>query len=201
MILVVFVTYMIMAEKVYAGTYAVVGISEIQEVEENKEIEVLEKNEEMTMNGYVIPVTTLDITLPINGLYFNIDEDRNFSAPTSLIKNNSNCPIDVYVIDVSKTSSEPDIIPQNTYTEKEWNNLSRNETLLNMGIKLNGKELYSVFNNTNKDKEKALKIGSIKSGFEHTEELELRLDAQFGKSFGTELKNFQYNLVLEFRVP
>lgn len=70
-----------------------------------------------------------------------------------------------------------------------------------MGIEINGKELFSVFNNTNQDREKALKIGSIRSGFDHTEELEIKLNAQYGKNFGKETKNFQYNLVLEFRVP
>lgn len=201
-LLVVVITLLMLSERLYAEQYVVVGISEIQEVnDDNQEIVVLEKNEEIAMTGSVSPITTLDITLPLNGLYFAIDEDRNFQAQTSAIRNDSNCPIDVYVLNISKTSSEPDIVPKDTYTEKEWNNLSKKETLSNIGIVINNKELYSVFNNINQDHEKALKIGSIKSGFDHTEELVIKLDAQYGKNFGKEQLNFQYNLVFEFRVP
>lgn len=199
---VVVIAFLVTSERFYAEQYIIAGVSEIQEVnEDNQEIAVLEKNEEMAMTGSVSPITTLDITLPLNGLYFAIDEDRNFQAMTSTIKNNSNCPIDVYVLNISKRSSEPDIVPKDTYTDKEWNNLNKKETLSNIGISINDKELYSVFNNINQNRELALKLGSIKSGFQHTEELELVIDAKYGKNFGKEQLNFQYDLVFEFKVP
>ena len=156
----------------------------------------------VSMTGDVSPVTTIDVTLPLNGLSFAIDENRNFSAQTSVIQNNCNCPIDVYLLDISKNSNEPDVVAENTYTEKEWNNLSKADTLSKIALKVNDQELFTIFNNSERDGDLALKVGSIKSGFTSTEELELTPGAQYGKNFGNkELIKFQYDLVFEFRVP
>lgn len=156
----------------------------------------------VSMTGGVSPITTIDVTLPLNGLSFAIDENRNFSAQTSVIQNNCNCPIDVYLLDISKSSNEPDVVAENTYTEKEWNNLSKADTLSKIALKVNDQELFTIFNNSERDGDLALKVGSIKSGFSSTEELELTPGAQYGKNFGNkELIKFQYDLVFEFRVP
>lgn len=156
----------------------------------------------MTLTGTVSAINTLDITIPITGLSFVIDENRDFIGQTSIIKNNQSFPLEVYILDINKNTTEPDVVAENTFSEYEWNNLSMEQTLSNIALKINGIELYPVYGNTAKDENLAIKLGQLKSGYDTEQTLELVPGAQYGKNFGhSEIINLQYNIVFEFRIP
>lgn len=158
--------------------------------------------EGLTMTGIVSPITTIDISIPLDSLSFTIDENRNLTAETTQIINNSQYPLDMYILSIESINDAPSIIAKDTYTEKEWNNLSAIDTLKYISISVNDNELYEVFNNTERNHDLAILIGRLKSGFAGAETLDLVPSAQYGKSFfNTEDLVVQYKVVFEVVIP
>lgn len=159
---------------------------------------------DMCITGYITPITEMDVTIPLDGFKFHIDENRDLIPTISNLENNSQFPLDVNALNINgSTGTEPSVIAANTYTQYEWDNMNKRNTLANMALYLNGEELYSVFQNDNLDTSKAINIGRLESGFSGTTQLEVTPGAQYGKNFGnkTETLTFVYDLVLEFEVP
>lgn len=168
------------------------------------ETDVIEpKEESMTITGTVQPITTMDITLELDGISFNIDSDRNFTGQSGTIINSSSFPIDVYLMNiVGKTGSEPTIVANDKFTEKEWNNLSVRDTLSYMAISINDQNLSQIYNNNELDSSKMLKLGNLKSAYTGDTSLELVPSALYGKNFGNaEEMSVLYDLVIEFIIP
>lgn len=159
---------------------------------------------DMCITGYITPITEMDVTIPLDGFKFHIDENRDLIPTISNLENNSQFPLDVNALNINgSTGTEPNVIAADTYTQYEWDNMNKRNTLANMALYLNGEELYSVFQNDNLDTSKAINIGRLESGFSGTTQLEVTPGAQYGKNFGnkTETLTFVYDLVLEFEVP
>lgn len=156
-----------------------------------------------TMSASVEAITTLDVTIPLESLSFSIDENRDFHAETTVISNNSAVPLDVYLINITgKTENEPALVAKNTHTQKEWNNLKKTETLSELALSINDTELYTIYNNTEMNKDLAISIGSLASGFRESTSLNLTPSAQYGKNFGnTGTLELEYDLVFEFVIP
>lgn len=161
------------------------------------------KEESMTITGTVQPITTMDITLELDGISFAIDSDRNFTGQSGRIINSSSFPIDVYLMNIEgKTGIEPAIVENDKYTEKEWNNLSVRDTLSYMAISINELNLSQIYNNTEFDSSKMLKLGNLKSAYEADTSLELVPSALYGKNFGNvDELSVLYDLVIEFIIP
>ena len=159
-------------------------------------------HQSLMVTGKVSPVTTIDISIPLNSLSFRIDEERNITAQTTQIINNSQYPLDMYILNVEPIDDAPAIIPKNTYTEREWNNLSVLDTLRFIAISINDFELHSVFNNTELNHDSAVLVGRLKSGFAGPQTLDLTPDATYGKSFfNTTEKVLQYKVIFEVAIP
>ena len=164
---------------------------------------LVENGANMVISGTVSPVTTLDITIPLQVIELNIGEDRTMEFADKEIINNSHFPIDVYILNVEgEDGTEPEFVPEDTYTEYEWNNLSKSETLSSISVSMNDNDLSEVFENTGLDSALAIKIGAIKSGLSDVHKIDITTEAQYGKNFGiVEDLSFNYTVVMEFRIP
>lgn len=156
-----------------------------------------------TITGTIQSVTTLDITIPLDGISFVIDEDRNFIANTTEIENNSAFPVEIYLASISgQDGTEPEIVEDDKYTEAEWNNLSKIDTLQYLALSINNENLKGIYNNTSLDTDKMIKLGAMKSGFSTEQTFELVPSAFYGKNFGnTSELVIVYDLIVEFRIP
>ena len=170
------------------------------EIPEGGEV-VIDNTEGLTVSGTIAPISTMDVTISLNGLSFMINEEREFIAQETEIINNCAYPIVVYALNIEKTANEPDIVAENKYTDYEWNNLSRRETESNLALKVNDTELYTIFNNSALDKTKAIYFGDIKSAYVAPQKLVLVPSAQYGKNFSNEDITYNYSMVFEFRIP
>lgn len=145
----------------------------------------------MPIYGLVEPINIIDITLPVN-MTFTIHSDRTFSAPEAEILSNCPSPLNITVIGVNKSDNAPEIVDPDTYTDSEWNNLTRAQSLAKIGLMLNGESLAVT----------GEQIGSLKSAFEGEESEDLSLSAKYGKAWdNTEDISFSYNIVFEFEMP
>lgn len=141
--------------------------------------------------------TILDIEVPLDGIKFNIGADREVTSQDNIIKNNSAVDIDVVVTNIEKTGSEPDLIEANTYTDEEWKNLSKEDTLSKLSLSFNGKEIYKAFNNTEKLEANYVNIGTVPS----LGELNIETTGKCGKYFGnTEDMSLNYVMYMEFMI-
>lgn len=144
------------------------------------------------------------MTIPLDGFRFHIDENRDLIPTISDLENDSQFPLDVNALNIDgSTGTEPSVIAADTYTQYEWDNMNKADTLSKMALYLNGSELFNIFQNDSLDSNKAINIGRLESGFSGTSTLEVTPDAQYGKNFGnrTDMLTFVYDLVLEFAVP
>lgn len=157
--------------------------------------------EGLTVTGTVHPVTTMDINIPLNGIIFTIDEDRNFHGNVTEIKSNCIFPLDVVLMNITgKTDDDPEIVLDDTYTDKQWNNLSRKETNSKIALSLNNMNLTSIYNNGTFDDTKSIKVGELPSAYDTEQAINLTPSAKYGKNFGNKAeKAIQYDLVVEFR--
>lgn len=102
-----------------------------------------------TVTGTISAVTTMDITIPVGGINFAIDSDGNITSQGIVIQSNTAVPISVEVLsaealeagDTSKgltatTTNAPELVPVNTYTAEQWNNLTRAETLEKIALSI-----------------------------------------------------------------
>lgn len=102
-----------------------------------------------TLTGTVSAVTTMDVTIPVGGINFTIDSDSNISAQGIVITSNTAIPISVSVLEatsleagdttdglVATTLAAPTLIAANTYTDEQWNNLTKAETASQIAIAL-----------------------------------------------------------------
>ena len=158
-------------------------------------------NEGALVSGEISPVTTLDVSIPVSGGSFYIDEKRNVSSRPISVQNNSNAPVSVYLIDTEKSSTEPDLIPIDTYTDTEWANLSEEDTLNYLGMAINGKDIAGTYGNSAKDDAKKIYMCDIGSGYTYADIQNLPIDVKFGKMFtNSEILNMTYNLTFEFTI-
>lgn len=158
-------------------------------------------NEGALVSGEISPVTTLDVSIPVSGGSFYIDEKRNVSSRPLSVQNNSNAPVSVYLIDTEKNSTEPDLIPIDTYTDTEWANLSEEDTLNYLGMAINGKDIAGTFGNIAKESSKKIYICDLGSGYTYTDIQNLPINVKFGKMFtNSEILNMTYNLTFEFTI-
>lgn len=156
-----------------------------------------------SVTGTVEPVTMMDITISLNGPSFRINENREFEGNTTTIISNSNFPIDVYLACISGiTGNEPVIVTDETFTEREWNNLSENDSMSYIALRINGENLESIYNNFEMDKSRMIKVGRLKSAYKKPQRIRLEPSASHGKKFSNEDEiTLQYDLILEFRIP
>ncbi|MBR4981959.1 MAG: hypothetical protein IKY94_05315 [Lachnospiraceae bacterium] len=102
-----------------------------------------------TMSGTVSTVTSIDVTVPIGGINFQIDEDGLLQAQGIVIESNTAVPLTVNMISVESleagdstdglaatTHKAPTLVKADTYTADEWNNLSKAETEAQIAISL-----------------------------------------------------------------
>lgn len=102
-----------------------------------------------TMNGTVSTITSIDVTVPIGGINFIIDEDGILQAQGIVIESNTAVPLSVNMVSVSPlgagdetdgleatTHNAPALVTANTYTADEWNNLTKDETEAQIAISL-----------------------------------------------------------------
>lgn len=137
--------------------------------------------------GLVEPITTLNVAVPLN-ISFTIDENRHFIAPTD-VKIISNCPapLRVSINNVEKGLNAPNLVPEDTFTDQGWNNLSRKQTSENIALSINGKNLTVL----------GSEIGTLKSGFREPTELDINITSKYGKAWNnTSDLVFTYSLVL-----
>ncbi len=170
----------------------------------NNESGETNQQNDMCVTGYVTPISEMDVTISLDGFKFHIDENRDLIPTISNLENNSQFPLDVKALNiVGNIGTEPSVIAADTYTQYEWDNMNKRNTLANMALYLNGQELFEIFQNTSLDNSKAIKIGRLDSGFSGTTTMEVTPGAQYGKNFGNreEMLTFVYDLVLEFEVP
>ena len=135
--------------------------------------------------GLVEPITRLQVAVPLN-INFTIDAERNFIKPNDLkIVSNCPAPLKVLIYEVDKKTDAPNIVKENTYTDSEWNNLSRKQTSENIALSLNNINLST----TN------VELGTLKSAFRETQELDIDLTSKYGKAWANkEAIEFSYNI-------
>jgi len=140
----------------------------------------------MQIIGLVESITTLDVDVPLS-INFVIDAERNFIKPNDLkIVSNCPAPLKVLIYEVDKKTDAPNIVKENTYTDSEWNNLSRKQTSENIALSLNNINLST----TN------VELGTLKSAFRETQELDIDLTSKYGKAWANkEAIEFSYNIV------
>lgn len=102
-----------------------------------------------TMNGKVSTITQIDVTVPIGGINFIIDEDGQIHAQGIVIESNTAIPLSVNMVSVSPlaagdetdglgatTHKAPELVLANKYTADEWNNLTKAQTEAEIAISL-----------------------------------------------------------------
>lgn len=88
-----------------------------------------------------VDIITLDITIPVDPLTFNIDENGNLTSQGMVIKSNTNVPLEVNVLSVEEMDKGDTtdgleatnikalkLVNRNMFTDEQWNNLSIAET-------------------------------------------------------------------------
>ena len=106
-------------------------------------------SEGVTVTGTISAITSVDVTVPIGGINFGIDEAGNISAQGIVIESNTPAPLSVNIIGVealeagdetdgliATTATAPTLVPVNTYSIEEWNNLSKNDTHAQIALSL-----------------------------------------------------------------
>lgn len=146
----------------------------------------------LSVYGAVNPINIIDITMPVS-MTFRIDGNRIFHKPEG-IKIVSRCPapLNISVLSINKSMNAPDLVTGTKYTDRQWNNLNKQQTRSEIHLSLNGHDLSKI----------GTSIGSLKSAFREPQELKLNLSSKYGKSWDnkTEL-TFTYNIICEFSMP
>lgn len=140
----------------------------------------------MQIIGLVEPITRLQVAVPLS-INFTIDAERNFIKPNDLkIVSNCPAPLKVLIYEVNKKTDAPNIVKENTYTDSEWNNLNRKQTSENIALSLNNINLST----------QNVELGTLKSAFKETQELNIDLTSKYGKSWANKEEiNFSYSIV------
>lgn len=153
--------------------------------------------------GIVAPITTMDVTVPLNMNFF-IKEDRTLEKNAAYIESNTAAPLDVKAVSVEKIVQDdyitaPDLVKTNHFDD--WNNISIRKTRENIHIELNGVDLSDLTLNDY--------IGNIRSAYSedvngnftpNTKTLKLEItECKYGKAWDN-LTNetFGYIICLEF---
>lgn len=102
-----------------------------------------------TVTGTVSPITTMDITVPIGGINFAIDTNGDITSQGVVISSNTAVPLKISVLSATAlnagditdglsatTNDAPALVPVSTYTNKEWNNLSKADTTSQIALAL-----------------------------------------------------------------
>lgn len=105
--------------------------------------------EGVTVTGTVSEITTVDVTVPVGGINFAIDETGAISAQGIVIKSNTITPLTINVLDVealeagdttngllATTTKAPTIVKADTFTLDGWNNLTKEQTANNIALSL-----------------------------------------------------------------
>lgn len=153
-------------------------------------------NGNMPVYGTVNPINIIDVTLPIS-MTFVIKADRTLQKPQD-IKIESNCPapLNTCILSINKSDNAPDLVAPDTYTDEQWNNLTKAKTYKEIALTMNSQDLSVVGNN----------LGNLRSAFNaadpstpNTQELNLDLDVKYGKAWNNSQDySFTYNTVFEF---
>ena len=140
----------------------------------------------LQIKGLVEPITRLQVAVPLS-INFTIDAERNFIKPNDLkIVSNCPAPLKVLIYEVNKKTDAPNIVKENTYTDSEWNNLNRKQTSENIALSLNNINLST----------QNVELGTLKSAFKETQELNIDLTSKYGKSWANKEEiNFSYSIV------
>lgn len=88
-----------------------------------------------------VDIITLDITIPVDPLTFNIDEEGNLTSQGLVIKSNTNVPLEVNVLSIEQMDRGDTtdgleatnikalkLVNRNMFTDEQWNNLSIADT-------------------------------------------------------------------------
>ena len=102
-----------------------------------------------TVTGAISAVTTMDVTIPIGGINFAIDSDSNITAQGIVIESNTAVPLTVNVLSVTPldegdetnglaatTMDAPAIVPVDTYTTEQWDNLTKAKTFEKIALSM-----------------------------------------------------------------
>lgn len=144
------------------------------------------------------PITDLDMVIPVNNMSFNIDVEKNFSSDAINIINNSNCDVDIFVKNISGEDNAVSIVPENTYTDEEW---EAKTEFNNIAFMLNNIDLIKAYNNTTNDESKFINLGVINSVDDEIvgNNLKLQLTAKYPRSYDIDADlNMNYNLTFMF---
>ena len=162
----------------------------------------------LTVTGTASAITTMDITIPLDGLTFAIDEKRDFIGNVTEVTSYCNFPVDMYFLNI-EGSADTDIVEpalvENKYTDYEWNNMKVRQTLAEMHLNINENDISAIYGNDDLDATKAIKMGEFKSAFENVngESIELQpTSAKYGKAFGnSDILTLKYDVLVEFIIP
>lgn len=179
-------------------------------------------------------ITTLDVTIPIDGIIFNIDKDGVLYTQGMVIQSNTSKPLNVDVIKVESvaigdntgdimetTIVSPTLVPANTYTTNEWNNLSAEDTMKYIALSLKqvdvvndeaSDSLTDLTVDTNKvttpvqlgNLGNNYRLAHIESGFNSTASVGINIEkdsayTNYGKNWiGESSFVFRYKVTLEF---
>lgn len=153
-------------------------------------------NGNMPVYGTVNPINIIDVTLPIS-MTFVIKADRTLQKPQD-IKIESNCPapLNTCILSINKSDNAPGLVAPDTYTDEQWNNLTKAKTYKEIALTMNGEDLSKTGNS----------LGNLRSAFNaadpstpNTQELNLDLDVKYGKAWNNSQDyTFTYNTVFEF---
>lgn len=111
-----------------------------------------------------VDIITLDITIPVDPLTFNIDEEGNLTSQGMVIKSNTNVPLEVNVLSIEPLDRGDTtdgleatniralkLVNRNMFTDEQWNNLSIAETrkyislaLKQTDVNVNDEGVYSA---------------------------------------------------------
>lgn len=96
-----------------------------------------------------LSVTTLDVTIPVTGVQFEIDGDGNLTSSGMVIESNTSVPLNIDVIRVDRldagdetnglsatTVKSPALVKSTAYDDSGWNNLTVEETNSIMALAL-----------------------------------------------------------------
>lgn len=152
----------------------------------------------MPIYGTVNPINMIDVTLPIS-MTFVIDSNRIFHAPENIeITSRCPAPLNTSILSINKSENAPGLVAPDTYTDEQWNNLTKAKTYKEIALTMNGYDLSSPGNS----------LGILKSAFNaanpstpNTQQLALELDSKYGKAWNnSEDYTFTYNVVFEFEM-
>lgn len=163
----------------------------------------------VAVNGTIAAITALDITVPVSTT-FTIDENRDFSAPTLAVQNNSPVPVTVVAQSLTADASSPKVVAQDKFTDEEWENLNGAQTQSNIALGLKVLEESSDlrdpvtsatqwFGAEGTDSNLALGVLQSAHNADIIPKLSLGFDGKYGSVWG-DMNKITYTMILTFSV-